>query len=287
MNSLTSGLDENIFSDVAEHFEDDHELVLETPPSSPSKIRDVEKYGNKPSNNSLFSLAQVSLKINELWSSARERVFGEDYWIPTDQYEVAFFPPELLTAHKVVYPPGYSLNSGSQVPLTVVQGSIKNEPATTLHHVVYTFVGMLPGETRDHCESLTIYRSTDVGEALDFCRRCEECRALLRWLDKKKDVRKAIRDITNKFQAHPLWRMVHIAISCGRADMFTDDGLNYLKSIGYSVDELINTISSPEGQTPLMHAIETNQLSIRHARQQRYALCFPSVSSNAGSCVGS
>lgn len=56
-------------------------------------------------------------------------------------------------------------------------------------------------------------------------------------LDKKKDIRKAIRDISKQFEAHPLWRMVHIAIACGRVDVFTDDGLAYLKSIGYLIDE--------------------------------------------------
>ena len=28
-------------------------------------------------------IAQVVNQISALWSSARERVFGEDYWIPT------------------------------------------------------------------------------------------------------------------------------------------------------------------------------------------------------------
>lgn len=68
-------------------------------------------------------------------------------------------------------------------------------------------------------------------------------------------MRKSIRDITHKFQVHPLWRytpfvffyvnyyiifrMVHIAIACSRVDVFTDDGLNYLKSIGYLTDKCV------------------------------------------------
>lgn len=126
-----------------------------------------------------------------------------------------------MSAHKVIYPilPTREKGaSGSHVSLTVVQGSAKNEPFVALHHVVYAFNG------EGHRESLTIYRSTDLAEAIDFCRRCEECRVLLRllglyfikiyvyliiklfFLDKRKDVRKSIRDITHKFQVHPLWR---------------------------------------------------------------------------------
>ncbi|KAI1725474.1 ankyrin repeats (3 copies) domain-containing protein [Ditylenchus destructor] len=256
MDSITTNLDDNIFSEVAGKIHQGEEMTIETPPDeevcdTPCSSPTTNKTDKAPG---LFSLAQVSLKINELWSTAREKLYGEDYWIPVDQYEVAFFPSELLPAHKFIYPPS---SNDSRPDLTVVQGSLKNEPTKCLHHVVYAY-----STDQGNQESLTIYRSYDVEDALDFCRRCEECRALFNLLDKKKDVRKAIRDITNKFQLHPLWRMVHIAIACARTDVFTDDGLNYLKSIGYSVDDLVNTVSSPEGQTPLMYAIQANQLSI-------------------------
>lgn len=123
-------------------------------------------------------MAHVSIKLNELWSSARERVFGEDYWIPTDSYEVAFFPPELLTAHTSIYPPPSVAvqKTLGHISLSVVQGSLKNEPTNALHHVVYTY------NNDGNRESLSIFRSIDPADALDFLRRCEECRALLRLL---------------------------------------------------------------------------------------------------------
>ena len=115
--------------------------------------------------------------------------------------------------------------------LRVVQGSAKNAPGEPLHHVVYTY----RHEHRDL--SLSIFRSNDFGEAIDFCRRCEDCRILLKMADKKKDIRKIIRDMTNQFQLHPLWRMVHIAIACRRNDVFSDAGLAFLKENGYSINE--------------------------------------------------
>lgn len=52
-------------------------------------------------------------------------------------------------------------------------------------------------------------------------------------------MRKAIRDITSKFQAHPLWRMIHIAIACNRIDVFTDEGFEFLRSNGYNIEEYV------------------------------------------------
>lgn len=127
---------------------------------------------------SLFSLAQVSLKLNELWSSARERVFGEDYWIPSDPLDVAIFPQDILSTYKTIFPQTTPTHRTSRSPsLVVVQGTIRNEPAVVLNHVIYNY--MLENNQR---VTLTIFRSTDASEAIDFWRRCEECKVLLRLL---------------------------------------------------------------------------------------------------------
>ncbi|TMS36574.1 hypothetical protein L596_003707 [Steinernema carpocapsae] len=212
---------------------------LHTPPSSPTAMSQGEA---KPG---LFSLAQVTVKIGELWSSARE-----DYWIPTDSYEVVSFPADLLEAHRVVYPP---INGKSPASLRVVQGSMKNEPGTQVHHVVYTYV-----VDNSERRSLSVFRSDDMAQAVDFCRRCVECRVLLKLIDKKKDIRRFIRDMTTQFALHPLWRMVHIAVACNRVDVFEEDGISMIKKYGSSISELINVASTPEGCYPLMLAIELN-----------------------------
>jgi hypothetical protein len=56
--------------------------------------------------------------------------------------------------------------------------------------------------------------------------------------------------------------MVHIAIACQRADVFTDDGLEFLHKMGYSNDDLLHTVAQPEGKYPIQLAIETNQPEI-------------------------
>lgn len=75
-------------------------------------------------------------------------------------------------------------------------------------------------------------------------------------------MRKPIRDITHTFQTHPLWRMVHVAIACSRSDVFTDESLKYITSIGYSQDDMISATAVPESQSPLMMAIERQHASI-------------------------
>uniref|UniRef100_A0AC35GL51 Phospholipase A2 n=1 Tax=Panagrolaimus sp. PS1159 TaxID=55785 RepID=A0AC35GL51_9BILA len=246
-------IEENIFvgavSEQSNESHKSHEDDPASPPPSPGEL--VQSQNNKPG---FFSFAQVSLKLTELWSSARERVFGEDYWIPTDPFEVVFFPIELLSAHKVLHPHNDAGKANHM--LKVVQGSVKNAPGEPLHHVVYTY----RHEHRDL--NLSIFRSNDFGEAIDFYGRCEDCRILLKMADKKKDVRKIIRDMTIQLQLHPLWRMVHIAIACRREDVFSADGLAVLKENGYSIEEITNTVSSPEGKYPLQIAIESYQPEI-------------------------
>ncbi|KAL3108003.1 hypothetical protein niasHT_018304 [Heterodera trifolii] len=218
--------------------------------------------GAEDGRSRFFSLTQVSVKINELWSNAKERVFGEDYWIPSDPFEVVDFRSDLLASYCVVFPAvedTTAANAGSS-PLMVVQGSVKDkEPSTKalMNHVVYTVE-----ESGGRRRTFTIFRSNIVEEALDFCRRYEECRVLFRTSDQKKDLRKLIWDVTFVMKEHPLWRMAHIAILCQRVDIFTDDGLAYLERFDYSDTDLVQAACSPEGLFPLMLAVQTNQDSI-------------------------
>ncbi|KAI6235237.1 Phospholipase A(2) [Aphelenchoides besseyi] len=224
--------------------------VVQTPPPSPT-----EAGSKKDPQPSVFSVAQVSIKLNELWSTAKETIYGETYWIPTDVYEVFIFPHQFLKNHKTMYPPS---EGNDDATLRVVQGTLKKENSDKLdlNHVVFS------RNIDDVRETLSLFRTQDLSEAMDFCRRCEECRALFKLLINLKDIRRQVRDLTKKFQAHPLWRMVHIAIACGRTDVFNDDGFEFLQKMGYHEDDLTKPVASPEGKHPLMLAIETNQPDI-------------------------
>ena len=169
-----------------------------------------------------FTLAQIGVKVNDLATAAiasvKERFFGEDYWIPrfavcklsasknlnflSDPNEVVEIKPELLACHQPVYPENAEIG---RTPLIVVRGSPKNnEPALALNHVVYTY------SASRRRVFFTIFRSRALEEALNFCRRCDECRVLFGLLglsfvlviiknnnlDQKKDIRKSIWDVT-------------------------------------------------------------------------------------------
>lgn len=116
------------------------------------------------------------MKLNELWSTTRERIFGEDYWIPSDAFDVVVFPSEFLKTHKTVYPP-HAKDSSVNHTLRVVQCSLKpDQNVKIMNHVVFTHT------SNGNKETLSLFRSEDLGEAMDFCRRCEECRALFKML---------------------------------------------------------------------------------------------------------
>jgi hypothetical protein len=81
----------------------------------------------------------------------------------------------LLGTYKILYPANAKIG---EAPLMLVQGSIRNDTKTNLNHVVYTCAG----ENNDKKRLFTIFRSSEVEETLDFCRRCDECRVLFRLL---------------------------------------------------------------------------------------------------------
>ncbi|PAV57630.1 hypothetical protein WR25_23284 [Diploscapter pachys] len=214
-----------------------------TPPPSPTnKVAPV-----KPS---LFSLSQVSSKLGELWSSARESLFGEDYWIPSDPNEIVFFPNELLRAHKTVFPVG-----GNESVLRVVQGSLKNRPAEPLHHVVFSYN---PPSTAS--PSYSLFRSNELEDAVDLCRQCLECKLLFTILDSTKDnVKRRMQEMIGKLKLHPLYRMIHIAIVCNREDIFTEQNVDYINKNFCPFTALMKMVAQPEGKYPLHLAIEFNR----------------------------
>ncbi|GMR60840.1 hypothetical protein PMAYCL1PPCAC_31035, partial [Pristionchus mayeri] len=262
------------------------EEVVQTPPPSPtSPTARVVMF-------SFFSLAQVSTKLGEIWSSARESIFGEDYWIPSDPNEIVFFPQDLLRAHKIVYPP----EDGTAI-IRVVQGSLKNRPGVPLHHVVYTV-----SEDRN-APTYSIFRTSEVDDAVDLCRRCHECAFLFTRLGdpntpyefphgeetsaaskststkkrkKKSDARKHIQELIRNMKAYPLWRMLPIAIACNREDVFTQENLQLMnEGVPGGFKSLVETMTQPEGKCPLHIAIEMHRLKI--ARRMLEEGCDPGI----------
>ncbi|VDO64550.1 unnamed protein product [Heligmosomoides polygyrus] len=196
-------------------------------------------------------MAQVSSKLGELWSSARESIFGEDYWIPSDANEIVLFPLELLRAHKIVFP-----TDSRKTQLMVVQGSIKNRPALPLHHVVFTLSEAV------HSPSYSLYRSSIIDDAVDLCRRCLECKILFKLLDRSKDTKKPIQDLMGKLRQYPLYRMIHIAIACDRLDLFTNENIQLMNTKYKPFESIMKMMVQPEGKYPLHLAIEMHRLKI-------------------------
>ncbi|KAK6033358.1 ankyrin repeat protein, partial [Ostertagia ostertagi] len=235
---------DRINPDVDDNQAREDEEITKTPPSSPTNGRNAIR-------PSLFSLAQVSSKLGELWSSARESIFGEDYWIPSDSNEIVLFPLELLRAHRVVYPADNHKSS-----LRVVQGSIKNRPAQPLHHVVFSVSEAV------HAPSYSLFRSSIIEEAVDLCRRCLECKILFKLLDRSKDPKKSIHDLMAKLRQYPLYRMIHIAIACDRLDLFSDANIQYMNTEYKPFKSIMKMMVQPEGKYPLHLAIEMHRLRI-------------------------
>ncbi|CAJ0951815.1 unnamed protein product, partial [Mesorhabditis belari] len=219
------------------------EEVVQTPPPSPTQKDQVAK-------PSLFSLAQVTSKLGDLWTSAREQIFGEDYWIPSDPHEVVAFPSELLLAHKIIFP------QDEDSMLRIVKGSLKNDPSTPIFHVVF--------QKEKHKFAYSLFRckgESSQDDAFDLCRRCLECQMLFSIIDDK-DPRATMREVINKLRENPLWRMIHVAIACNREDIFTEENIDFLNKNGVPFEKQMLQVLQNDGKYPLLMAVSMNRLGI-------------------------
>lgn len=130
-----------------------------------------------------------------------------------------------------------------------MQGSLKNRPADPLHHLVFTVssASHLYKDTPTVLDSPTapsysLFRSHDLEEAEDLCRKALDCKLLfttlskllesihlhLCHLDPVQDIKKPIQDMLAKMHLNPLYKMIHIAILCTRDDIFTDENVDFM-----------------------------------------------------------
>ncbi|MFH4976835.1 hypothetical protein AB6A40_003544 [Gnathostoma spinigerum] len=227
---------------------------IPTPPSSPdpstqqtlpSSFFFRNNRSRQAASSSMFM--EVTNKLSDVLSTVREKVFGEDYWIPNDSNEVAVFPQEMLASHTEVF------RHKETCPIFVVQGSLKQKPNEPLYHVLFA---KAEGSVQ---RTLSMFRTDSLQESIDLCSRCSDCELLFTLLDIEKDNRKQVRSLIQAIRSHPLWHVVPIAIVTNRIDLFADEVLT-------TIDDYLNIICrvpvQPEGRYPLMIAIEMGREAI-------------------------
>ncbi|CAB3396955.1 unnamed protein product [Caenorhabditis bovis] len=228
------------------------------------------------------------------FSAKTPKYSGVDSWVPADNNEIAEIPKNVLDKYKKVHPnieapQKFVLKNGEFTVLTCavadkpkqVKGAdesrtkkltnsklnktevahsqsdsaIKEKEKATekdthepLHHLA---IKLSIDDGQKYVMSL--YRSSKMSDVVALCERCRENPELFRVFPKDVVVKDFVNLIFNELRENMTWKSVHIAAKIGFIEFFRN-----MKE--HKLGKNFNVIAQPEGLSPLMLAIQNDQL---------------------------
>uniref|UniRef100_A0A8R1IDJ3 ANK_REP_REGION domain-containing protein n=1 Tax=Caenorhabditis japonica TaxID=281687 RepID=A0A8R1IDJ3_CAEJA len=241
----------------------------------------------------LSSLTSVIIKPSQLLKKTCPLYADtSDHWVPNDFEEIAEFPQESLEKYRKVHP---NVEAPKKFKLVNGEFSVLASPETLTKEVSTTSVNTHKQE-KSREEKLTknelvgnddkkkkeedqkkenekllyhlaitlynenaekyvmsLFRSHQLAEVVALCERCRENPELFRVFPRNVNIKEYLHLIFNELRDNMTWKSVHISAKIGLIEYF--ENLPTQK-----IEKNFNSIVQPEGLSPLMIAIQYDQI---------------------------